>query len=96
MLRHGWIAPVRIVAKRQWFDERALHAALRRLERGEYLPADKTRSARVMRSYVRHPQQPKPTLEQQLADFVLELRGRPKIFGPKTARVFARPDKFYE
>jgi hypothetical protein len=54
LLRAGWISPVGRNGQAILFNPRDIHAALRRLERGEKLPPDKVEVARVRASEVRN------------------------------------------
>src|SRR3974390_1436342 len=52
-VRSGWLVPRR-TPQRVLFSVRDIHAALRRLERGEKLPPDQIESARTNGSAARH------------------------------------------
>jgi hypothetical protein len=51
-LRAGWLAPAQRISRRVLFRAADVHAALRRLERGEVCPPDQIASARCNKNYV--------------------------------------------
>jgi hypothetical protein len=53
-IRAGWLAPAQRTPSRVLFRVADVHAALRRLERGEALPPDQIESARTNGSARRH------------------------------------------
>src|SRR6516165_10895331 len=54
-VRAGWLAPAQRTASRVLFRVSDVHAALRRLERGEVCPPDRIASARCNKNYVPRP-----------------------------------------
>jgi hypothetical protein len=53
-MRAGWLAPAQCMHRRVLFRISDVHAALRRLERGEVCPPDQIESARTNGSAIRH------------------------------------------
>jgi hypothetical protein len=52
LARAGWISPAQRSPSRVFYRVSDIHAALRRLERGELCPPDQIESARTNRNYV--------------------------------------------
>jgi hypothetical protein len=54
-MRAGWLEPAQRTPSRILFRAKDVHAALRRLERGEICPSDQIASARTNKNYVPRP-----------------------------------------
>jgi hypothetical protein len=54
LVRAGWLRPVEHTPQRVLFSVHDVHAALRRLERGEVCPPDQVESERTNGSAIRH------------------------------------------
>jgi hypothetical protein len=54
-IRAGWLAPAQCTHRRVLFRVADVHAALKRLERGEICPPDQIESARTNKNYVPRP-----------------------------------------
>ena len=77
-VRAGWLTPAQRTPSRVLFRVSDVHAALRRLERGEVCPPDRIESARTNGSAIRHGRGyvPKPKkVRPTLSDLVFNLDG---------------------